>query len=167
MRGDLGGYVPQSLELPGRGVDAVDVHGAVAVGRLVVGGDHDVAAQVDVVAVVAGDALDPGAGHVVDLQRALLVRGDDHRFRGVGRVDPDGGIVGGVAAVRDRGGLHGGGDGGGRRVGGSGRQGQCGQDGCGQGRPADGGGEGHRFPLGRLKDRRRVGRPGERRVNGS
>lgn len=165
--GDLGGHVLQPLELPGRGVDAVDVHRAVAAGGLVVGGDDDVAAQVDVVAVVAADPLDPGTGHVVDLQRALLVGAHDDGLGWVRGVDPDRRVVGGVAAVRDGGGLHRRGDGEGGRLRGRGRDGQGGQDGGGEHCSTGGDGEGHRIPFRLGTDRGRLGRPGEPGVNGT
>ncbi len=70
------------------------VHPVVAVAR-----DDDVARDIDIVdeaRLREGDVL---AGQVIDVQPRLLVGRDDQRAVGVGGIDPDRRIVGGVGTV--------------------------------------------------------------------
>jgi hypothetical protein len=85
-------------------VDADAVVDAVARGhdRRAATVERDVVADVDVVRPAVGVEVQLLPGEVVDRQPAELVGADHRAQRRVGRVDPDGWIVGGVAGVGHR-----------------------------------------------------------------
>ena len=93
-------------EMPGRRVDLVDGDGVIApVPRR--DEVHERAAELEpvpdvhVVQIAVGEVLELVAGEVVDGQSPQLVGSDDGAERGVGRMDPDAGIVGRIAGMRD------------------------------------------------------------------
>ena len=57
--------------------------------------------DVDVAEEAFLDSLDAGSVEVVDLECTALVVADDHGLTGVGRVDPDGGVVCGITGTQD------------------------------------------------------------------